>query len=288
MPRGNSTYHGWSNELSRRFSNGLQFRGSYTWSHNIDDSTDALNSTVLAPRRPQDSQDIRAERASSLLDYRNRIVMQMIYDVPFFKNRNWWMKNIIGNWEIAPVYIYQSGQHVTPQSAIDSNLNGDSAPDRVIVNPAGNRNLGTTATALTNSAGDTTAYLAVDPNAMFVAAPKGTLATSGRSLLNLNPINNIDLTLVKRIAITERFRLEFSARAINIFNHPQYTGGYLSDAGSFGGSGGIGAGGGYAQGSIDGNLVRSAIEPQSSIFQQWSQAFSSNPRSMQLALKLIF
>ncbi len=288
MPQGNSIYHGWANQLSRRFSNGLQFQGSYTWSHNIDDSTNALNSTVLAPRRPQDSQNLRAERASSLLDYRNRIVMQMIYDVPFFKNRNWWMKNIIGNWEIAPVYIYQSGQHVTPQSAIDSNLNGDSAPDRVIVNPAGNRNLGTTATALTNSAGDTTAYLAVDPNAMFVAAPKGTLATSGRSLLNLNPINNIDLTLVKRIAITERFRLEFSARAINIFNHPQYTGGYLSDAGSFGGSGGIGAGGGYAQGSIDGNLVRSAIEPQSSIFQQWSQAFSSNPRSMQLALKLIF
>ncbi len=42
MPQGNSTYHGWSNQLSRRFSNGLQFQGSYTWSHNIDDSTDAL------------------------------------------------------------------------------------------------------------------------------------------------------------------------------------------------------------------------------------------------------
>src|SRR6185437_5347444 len=63
MPRGNSIYHAWSNELTRRFSNGLQFRGSYTWSHNIDDSTDALNSTVLAPRRPQDSQDLRIERA---------------------------------------------------------------------------------------------------------------------------------------------------------------------------------------------------------------------------------
>ncbi len=182
----------------------------------------------------------------------------MLYDVPYFKNRNWFMKNLIGNWEIAPVYIFQSGQLVTPQSAIDSNLNGDSAPDRVIINPAGNRNLGTTATPLTNSAGDTVAYQAVDPTAMFVAAPKGTLPDSGRSLLKLNPIDNIDLTLLKRFSLTERFKLEFSARATNIFNHPQYTGGYLNDAGSFGGSGPIGSGGGYAQGSIQGDLVRTS------------------------------
>ena len=283
MPQGNSTYHGWSNELSRRFSNGLQFRGSYTWSHNIDDSTDAVNATTLAPRRPQDSQDLRPERASSLLDYRNRIVMQMIYDVPYFKNSNWWLKNLAGNWEFAPVYTYQSGQHVTPQSAVDSNLNHDAAPDRVIINPAGNRSLGTTATPLTNSAGDTVAYLAANPDAMFVVAPEGTLADSGRSLLNLNPIDDIDLTLAKRFTITERFRLEFSVRAFNIFNHPQYVGGYVNDVHPFGPGGG-----GYAQGTPAGDLARSAITPGSSIFEQWSQAFSSNPRELTLALKLTF
>ena len=175
-----------------------------------------------------------------------------------------------------------------PQSGVDSNLNGDSAPDRVIINQAGNINVGTTATALTNSAGDTVAYLADDPNARFVAAPKGTFPNGGRSLLNLNPIDNIDLTLLKRISLTERFKLEFSARATNIFNHPQYTGGYLNDAGSFGGSGPIGSGGGYAAGSIQGDLVRNSIEPGNPVFQQWSQVFSSNPRQLQLALKLTF
>ncbi len=38
-PWGNSTYHGLASQLSRRFSNGLQFIGAYTWSHAIDDST---------------------------------------------------------------------------------------------------------------------------------------------------------------------------------------------------------------------------------------------------------
>ncbi len=283
MPQGNSIYHGWSNELSRRFSNGLQFRGSYTWSHNIDDSTDALNSTVLAPRRPQDSQDLRPERASSLLDYRNRIVLQMIYDVPYFKNRNWWLKNLAGNWEIAPVYTFQSGQHVTPQSGVDSNLNRDSAPDRVIINPSGTPALGSAATPLTNSAGDTVAYLATDPNAMFVMAPAGTLANGGRSLLSLNPINDIDLTLLKRFSLTERFRLEFSVRAFNIFNHPQYVGGYVNDVHPFGPGGG-----GYAAGTGLGDLAVSTITPGNSIFEQWSQGFSSNPRQLTLALKLTF
>ncbi|MBV9613786.1 MAG: TonB-dependent receptor [Acidobacteriaceae bacterium] len=283
MPVGNSIYHGWSNELSRRFSNGLQFRGSYTWSHNIDDSTDALNSTVLAPRRAQDSQNLRAERASSLLDYRNRIVLQMIYDVPFFKNSNWWLKNLAGNWEIAPVYTYQSGQHVTPQSTVDSNLNHDTAPDRVIINPAGNPSLGTTATPLTNSNGDRVAYLAANPNAMYVVAPQGTLANAGRNLLSLEPIDDIDLTIAKRFTITERFRLEFSLRAFNIFNHPQYVGGYVNDVHPFGSSGG-----GYAQGTPPGDLARTTITPSSTNFEDWPQAFSSNPRLITLALKLTF
>ena len=198
------------------------------------------------------------------------------------------MKNIVGNWEISPIYTYQSGQHVTVQSGFDSNLNGDNATDRVIINPAGGVNVGSDVTALTNSAGDTVAYLATNPNARFVSAPKGTFPNAGRSLLNLNPIDNIDITLAKRISLTERFNLEFSARVSNLFNHPQYTGGYLSDAGAYAGNGAIGTGGGYAAGALYGDIVRNSLIPGNTQFQQWNQVFSSNPRTMQLALKLIF
>jgi len=65
LPNGNSVYHGWANQLTRRFSNGLQFIGAYTWSHAIDDSTADVNSTSSTPRRPQDSQNLVPERASS-------------------------------------------------------------------------------------------------------------------------------------------------------------------------------------------------------------------------------
>jgi len=279
MPAGNSIYHGWSNQLSKRLSHGLQFQGSYTWSHNIDDSTAAVNSTVLSPRRPQNSQDLRPERASSLLDYRNRIVLEMIYDVPFFRDRNWFLKNLVGNWEIAPTYTFQTGQHVTAQSAVDANLNTDSAPDRVFINPAGNHGVGSDVTPLTNSAGETVGYLANNPNAAYITAGLGQLPNGGRNTLELNPINNIDLTLLKRFSITERFKVEFSARAYNLINHPQYTGGYLNDVAPILGGG---------AGETDGDLQRTSLEPFSTAFQQYSQTFTSNPRQLQLALKLVF
>ena len=102
-----------ANQLSRRFSNGLQFIGAYTWSHNIDNSTAEVFSTYATPRRPQDSQDVAADRSSSALDHRQRFSFELMYDVPFFKHSNWVMKNVVGNWEIAPIYTYQSGQPYT-------------------------------------------------------------------------------------------------------------------------------------------------------------------------------
>jgi hypothetical protein len=278
LPVGNSTYHGLATQLTRRFSHGLQFIGAYTWSHNIDDSTAAVSSTVFAPRRPQDSQSLRSERANSMLDHRNRLSAALIYEMPFFKNRNWLLKNVLGNWEVAPVYIYQTGSLVTPQSEIDSNLNGDSASDRVFFNPAGGPAIGSPTRALRNTAGQTVAYLATNPAAGYVSAPLGTLPNAGRNLLHLNPINDVDVTLAKRFTFGERYRMEFAARAFNVLNHPQYTGGYLNDVLFLA----------FPPNSAGGALARASFDPASTSFQKWDQVFSSNSRTLTLSLKLSF
>jgi hypothetical protein len=279
-PWGNSIYHGWQNSLNRRFSNGLQFNAAYTWSHAIDDSTADVFSTYLTPRRPEDFNNLAADRSSSALDHRQRFTFQTLYDLPFFKQSpNWFMKNVVGNWELAPVYTYQSGLSVDVQSGIDSNLNNDAAGDRANVNPAGQAGVGSGVTALTNSAGDIVAYVANNPNARYIQAGYGTLPNGGRNTLQLPPIDDIDLTIAKRVNITEGTRMEFSARFINIFNHPQYIGGFISDVEP------ATAGNGQATNT---GAIHSFLEPQSGIFAQPSQAFSSNPRQLQLVLKFIF
>ncbi len=294
LPYGSSTYHGWANQLTRRLNNGLQFIGSYTWSHNIDNSTAEVFSTYATPRRPQDSQNVAADRSSSALDHRQRFSLEVLYDVPFFKHSNWLMKNVVGNWELAPIYTYQVGQPYTVQSGIDSNLNFDSAPDRATVNPnGGTPGVGTGTTALcvgptapvcptptpggltsADVAALTVGYVVKNPSAQYAATPTGVLATAGRNTANFPPINDLDVTAAKRFTFTERISLEFSARIFNLLNHPQYVNGNISDVAPIG--------------SAADASTHSFYLPTNSNFGSPSEFFSSNPRSMVLALKLIF
>ena len=130
IPAGSSTYHGLALQVTRRMSHGLQFVGAYTYSHLIDNSTADFHSTDLTPRRQQDFTNLAADRSNSALDHRHRFTMAVLYDVPYFKNGNALTRNVLGNWEIAPIYTYQTGEWVTAQSGVDANLNGDSAGDR--------------------------------------------------------------------------------------------------------------------------------------------------------------
>jgi hypothetical protein len=277
MPIGNSVYHGLATQLTRRFTNGLNFVASYTWSHNIDDSTAEVFSTVTTPRRPQDFQNMRAERADSALDHRQRATLALVYDMPYFRSsQNWFMKNLVGNWEVAPIYTYQTGTWGTLQSVTDSNMNGDNAPDRVIVNPAGNNSIGSGVSPLLNSASETVAYLADNPNAGYIRAGQGAYPNAARNTYRFPPINNFDLTLKKSFNFTERLRLELLGQASNLFNHPQYTGGFLNDVSPV-----------YPQGFTS-TQIRNFLNPANSTFNQPSQVFSSNPRSLIVAAKFIF
>ncbi len=274
QPWGSSTYHGWANQLTRRFSNGLQFIGSYTWSHAIDNSTAEVFSTYLTPRRPEDATNLALDRSNSALDHRQRLTAQMIYDMPFYKrSSNWFLRNIVGNWEIAPIYTYQTGTLFDVQSGVDSNLNGDSAGDRAFVNPAGNPAIGSGTTPLKNSSGQVVAYLVNNPAAGYIAAPKGTLPNGGRNTEHLNPIDDVDMSIMKRFTFRDRYNMEFAGRFLNILNHPQYTGGLLNDVAPIG---------------FTSTAVHSFLIPGSPLFGDPTQAFSSNPRTIQVSAKFIF
>jgi hypothetical protein len=275
QPWGISSYNGLSLEAKYRYTNGLQFIAAYTWSHDLDNSTADVFSTYTTPRRPEDARNLGPDYSSSALDHRQRFTYAAVYTLPYFQKSgvNWLLKNIVGNWDLAPIYTLQSGTLATAQAGVDANLNGDSAGDRTIINTMGSAALGTGVTALKNSAGATVAYLANNPSAEYIATPKGALATSGRNTLVLPRIDDIDLSLIKKFSITERLKLQVSLRATNIFNHPQYTGGPVNDV----------AGSGQTSAN-----VHNALIPGNSTFEQWNQVFSSNPRFMQIAAKFTF
>jgi len=271
---GMSNYNGLQGHLTRQFQNGFMLDAAYTYSKAMDNSTDDVFSTYLTPRRSQNSRNWPADYARSALDHTHRITLAAVYDMPFFKSAGFAARNLLGNWEISPIYTYESPEYATPQSGIDSNLNGDSAGDRTVINPSGNKHLSSNVTAVKNTGGDTVGYVATNPNAYYIKAGSGAFATGSRNTMPTNPINNFDVTAIKRITFADHYGVEFQAQAFNVLNHAEFTPGSIDNAGPTSGTSAT------EQAFVTAN--------GSSQFDNAAYAFSSHPRNMQLVVKFTF
>ena len=89
-----------------------------------------------------------------------------------------------------------------------------------------------------------------------------------------NPINNFDLTAIKRITFADHYSFEFQAQAFNVLNHAQFTPGAVDNAGT------TAATGSGASAFVTAN--------GGSQFDNASYAFSSHPRNLQLVVKFTF
>ena len=96
------------------------------------------------------------------------------------------------------------------------------------MNPAGAANKGSDVTALTNSAGQTVGYLAVDPSARYIRAGLGVFPNAGRNTLTTRPIDNFDMSFAKKFTVREGQWIELKSDFANFFNHQQYTPGYTN------------------------------------------------------------
>jgi hypothetical protein len=287
QPFSQSNYNALSASLQRRFQHGFLLNAAYTWSKTMDDATAEVFSTVLTPRRPQNSQDVAADYSRSALDRTHRLTIAAVYDLPYFKHSSWLVKNIVGNWEASPIYTYESPAYATVLSGVNSNMNGDSSGiDRPIVNPNGVKGTGSGVSGVysttlvgnctppaTQCDGNLVGYVADNPNAYYIQAGKGTLPNASRNTLPIRPIDNIDFALIKRINVTERVAFEFQAQAFNVLNHAQYLPGSINN--------------------VDTDLTAANLSTQfqtvsSPLFNHPEKIFPNNARTMQLAGKITF
>src|SRR5262249_53850959 len=185
-------------------------------------------------RRVQDFQNLRAERSDSALDHRNRFVLSAIYDVPLFNTGRNWVRAIAGGWSVAGTLTFETGEKAGVRSGIDSNLNGDNAGDRTIINPNGVKNTSSTVTGIdatgqkATSAGNIVAYVANNQNAQYIQAGRGAFAKAGRDTLQLPGINNLDLSIFKNFRIREGMKAQFRVDMFNAFNHAQFVPGSVN------------------------------------------------------------
>ncbi len=168
---------------------------------------------------------------------------------------------------------FESGQKATVLSGIDSNLNGDAAADRTLLNPNGVEGTGSARYGSHQYAGQVVGYLADNPNAQYIQAGRGVFTTTGRNTLQLPGINNLDLTIYKNFAITETTKMQFRVDFFNAFNHPQYIPGSPNAV---------------IPVSTTSVAHVNTISLVNTSFNKADEVFSSNPRVIQMALRFTF
>ncbi len=215
-PVGASVYHGGAIELMHRINRGLYLRANYTYSKTMDDSTNDLFTSLVNPRRAQDSYNLADEWARSALDVRHKVAITFLYDTP---RVNWDQKvgrRVLNGWTLSGSYLFQSGQPITIQSGVDSNGNGDPDTDRVILNPSGTEGVGslvnrvcrdaTTGTTSINPScvlQNTVGYAAANSNARYIQAGAGSVATLGRNTFDSPSFNIWNLAILKQDAVAK-------------------------------------------------------------------------------------
>ena len=120
----NSSYNALEMSLQKRFSHGVSFLASYTWSKSIDDAS-SFNMTGSEAKPvagendlAQNPFDLAAERGLSMFDARNRFVFNYTWDLPFWAGGHEWYKHVLGGWQLNGIVTLMSG---TPFTVFDSN-----------------------------------------------------------------------------------------------------------------------------------------------------------------------
>jgi len=295
-PLGGSRYHAGSVTFQQRSRYGLTFNANYTYSDTEDNSTNEFFTSLLNPRRAQDTRHLADDWAKSDLYVRNKGSVSLVYEVPKTHMENRFAKAILDGYQVGTVFLAQSGQPVTLQSGSDANRNGDSAGDRVLLNPFGTSLEGLITTLLRvcapagggatfeaascGAGNNTVGYLATDKNtggdtrAKFVVAGRGVRTNVGRNSFLSPGFNVLNMSVAKNTYFGEGKYLQIRADVFNILNHPSFA---LSNGNVFSNAGVTTA-----------TTTQGYVLPGDPNFLRPDAFFSGGIRSITLVLKLVF
>jgi hypothetical protein len=219
-----STYHAGQLALSRRFDHGLAFLVSYTFSKSLD-YVSSFNVAGSAPRLvggendlAQNPFDLRAEHGPSLFDARHRFVFSGSYEIPIARSAGRVMRGLFGGWQLntianvasaTPFTVYDSANVALQGSSPEITGFYSSRPD-LIANP--NEGPHTADQWVSRSA-----FRRLDP-----ATEAGRFGNEGRNAVRGPGIVNVDLSLLKTFAISERARLQLRGECFNVANHANF------------------------------------------------------------------
>jgi len=254
----NSMYHALQISWNKHYASGFAFGSSYTYSKSDDNSS---NYRDIVP----DTYNTSNLWGPSEFDTRHAAIITWTYDLPFFKAQNTLAGKVAGGWQISGIAQFQTG---TP-CGVGTNNDfagvgefgsfgcGNEGQFWVLNGPV------TTPGAFAGPTGSANSpkYFSTTTSsgaALFTQPAPGTfnLQKGIRDEIYQPGFQNWNLGLFKRFPLNEKIALQFRAEAYNFINHPNW--------------GGLN------------------FNPASAQFGEVTSKATSNPRNLQLSLRLDF
>ncbi len=220
----NSTYNALQTSLKKRFSHGLSFLASYTFSKTLDDVS-SFNITGSASQSVAGENDLAqnpfnltAEHGRSMFDARHRFVLSYEWELPFWNHPGNWYQHVLGDWQLNGITTFMSGTPLTVYDSQDVSLQGgapeisgfsSNRPDLI-----GNPNSGP---HTPQEWFNVSAFQRLDP-----ATQAGQFGNEGRNVVQGPGLQQWDFSAFKNIPIRESKSLQFRAEFFNVFNHANF------------------------------------------------------------------
>jgi hypothetical protein len=208
---GRSIYHSLQVGADRRYSNGLKLGAAYTLSKSEDNASDKRN--VL-----WNTYDDTIYQGPSNFDRRHVLVFHYIYDLPFWREPDTLLKNILGGWQISGATFLRSGTPFTLTRTNDIAGVGDGGFGQPI-DQVGDADSGANR-KFSNGSDDNFFF---NPAAFANPAP-GTFGNMKRNSLRGPGDQQWDLAIFKNVALGGTKRMQLRAEIFNFPNHPNLNG----------------------------------------------------------------
>lgn len=200
---GSSSYNSLQISAQRRVARGVNVSIAYTYGKALN-NFDTETSDLRVPF------DASLDKGNASFDRRHVFAMSYVYALPFFEKSNSVARHFLGGWQLSGIVTLQTGQFVS--------ISGGS---RATTSPS--NGFGTNVDLVgdwRNVPGGQTPTRWI--NAAAFAPRVGLIGNVARNLIEMPSTQNFNLSLMKKVQLTERFRIQLRAEAFNLFNHPNF------------------------------------------------------------------
>jgi len=216
-----NSYHAGTLRVQKRMRGDLSLNLAYTFSKTIDNYGNLNDPGGLMP---QNSYDLKAEKALSSIHAPHRLTASYVWNIPvgrakaqrrrFLSNMHPILNGFIGGWQLSGVTTFQSGTPFTIRSSSDASNTGLTGTNAQRVNWAKPGPVKYDDDPRTTGRWFDYSY--------FAMPASGTFGNASRNVVMGPGINNWNLTLSKQFALREKVTLSIRGESYNAFHHTQF------------------------------------------------------------------